>query len=158
MFTSSRSSVYKQSIFLKEWKSQGRLLFTQNTEQSSKIVIITSILHQTNELIALLSQIAEQLPNLPFHQLCAFFAHSFFFFLILRQHSDSDSHCREARETSKQESLSGSFPMAVLQLDLDHTVFSASDPEPLKRITSRHTFLSSTVDRLEKQSFKCSDS
>lgn len=81
-----------------------------------------------------------------------------FFFLILRQHSDSDSHCREARETSKQESLSGSFPMAVLQLDLDHTVFSASDPEPLKRITSRHTFLSSTVDRLEKQSFKCSDS
>lgn len=53
------------------------------------------------------------LPALCF--LCTFL----FFFLNLRQHSDSDSHCREARETSKQESLSGYFPMAMLQLELD---------------------------------------
>lgn len=56
------------------------------------------------------------LPALCF--LCTFLFF-FFFFLNLRQHSDSDSHCRGARETSKQESLSGYFPMAMLQLELD---------------------------------------
>lgn len=64
-------------MLLKEWQNWGRLLFSQNTETSSKMVTIASILHQTKELIALLSPTVEQLPNLPLRKLCAFFVYSF---------------------------------------------------------------------------------